>query len=799
MASRGIPVPYRWDLESIAPMRSDIQTEQSVFLKALDIESPTERAAFIEVACQGNPDLLASVAALFDAHESDANPVDRHMAVDAVFRIGNLDETALYPAPAHPSHHLPGTRIGAYKLMELIGEGGFGLVYVADQQEPVRRRVALKIIKPGMESREVLIRFEAERQAIALMDHPNIARIFDAGVTDSAQPYFVMELVRGVPLTAFCDSHKLDTSERLRLFVTLCHAVQHAHQKGVIHRDLKPSNILVTLQDGQPLAKVIDFGVAKAIGQSLSAKTIYTRFASMIGTPAYMSPEQAEFSAVDVDTRSDIYALGVLLYELLTGSTPFAADRLESVGFDELRRIIREEEPPRPSTRLSTLNNDLARTVAANRRLEPAALSSALKRDLDWIVMKALDKDRNRRYSTAGALAQDVTRYLMHQPVEARPPSTWYRMSKFSRRNKVAISTASLVAGALIIGTIISVWQARVAVRERDQKGVALEEARAAEAAAQSARLELEEFTDRLQACNVLIASARSHADAERWPDAYQACTEAIEVQPRYYLAWLERGRLNTKLGRWHEAASDFSQALSIGLPVDKTELLGVPQLFVYTGQSQAYEKLCGELRSLADEPSAVAIRGQLVGQISESTAANLAERVELMLTAAPKGKSFAGVESVKDGQIALRLPHTATAKMNKYAGMYYGANLYVAGWAHLRAGNLEKAIQRLEESNSEENHWFGRGIGYPLLAIAYHESGGGEDAVTAFEQSQVLFDRWVDESVQRSKGLPSIPWVDWIEFLIHHRNASIAVKGHTPALDPRLRQMEEFARAAVE
>ena len=331
----------------------------------------------------------------------------------------------------------------------------------------------------------------------------------------------------------------------------------------------------MSLQDGQPLAKVIDFGVAKAIGQSLSAKTIYTRFASMIGTPAYMSPEQAEISAVDVDTRSDIYALGVLLYELLTGSTPFAADRLQSVGFDELRRIIREEEPPRPSTRLSTLNNDLAGTVAANRRLDPAALSSSLKRDLDWIVMKALDKDRNRRYSTAGALAQDVSRYLMHQPVEARPPSAWYRLAKFSRRNKVAISTASMVAGALVVGTIISVWQARVAVRERDQKGIALEEARAAETAAQTARLELEEFTDRLEECNVLISSARAHIDAERWADAYQACTEAIEVQPRYFLGWLERGRLNTKLGRWNEAAADFAHALEHWLAREQNRAFG--------------------------------------------------------------------------------------------------------------------------------------------------------------------------------------------------------------------------------
>jgi tetratricopeptide (TPR) repeat protein len=441
----------------------------------------------------------------------------------------------------------------------------------------------------------------------------------------------------------------------------------------------------------------------------------------------------------------------------------------------------------------------MAGTVAANRRLEPAALASSLKRDLDWIVMKALDKDRNRRYSTAGSLAQDVSRYLMHQPVEARPPSTWYRFAKFARRNKVAISTASMVAGALVVGTIISVWQARVAVRERDQKGVALEGARAAEAAARTARLELEEFTDRLEECNVLIASARSHADSERWADAYQACTEAIEVQPRYFLGWLERGRLNTKLGRWNEAAADFAQALSIGLPVDKTELLGVPQLFVYAGEKEAYEKLCGELSSLPDEPSAVAIRGQLVGDISESTAAELAERVELMLDATSGDHGVGGTESAKDKQTAPTLPHKAIAKNYKYAQLYYGANLYIAGWAHLRAGHLEKAIGRLEESNGEENHWFGRGIGYPLIAIAYHELGRTDDALHAFQQSQILLERWLDECVRQSKGSPSIPWVDWIEFLINHRQASIAVKGHTPAIDPQLRQLDRFADAAIE
>ena len=336
------------------------KTEKEVFYDALEIESDEDRRAFVNDACADNEELRLAVTALLQQHEKHS-PIDSPIVGVAKEPTKKRSRWA-ESSRAGPSY-APGSMIGPYKLMEQIGEGGFGLVFVADQREPVQRRVALKLIKPGMESREVIARFEAERQAIAMMDHPNIARVFDAGVTGTSQPYFVMELVRGVPLNKFCDNHRLSTRDRLELFVSVCHALQHAHQKGIIHRDLKPSNVLVTLQDGKPIAKVIDFGVAKAIGQSLTGKTIYTRFASMIGTPAYMSPEQAEMSNVDIDTRSDIYSLGVLLYEILTGSTPFAGDRLESVGFDELRRIIREEEPPRPSARLSTLNADIASTI----------------------------------------------------------------------------------------------------------------------------------------------------------------------------------------------------------------------------------------------------------------------------------------------------------------------------------------------------------------------------------------------------------------------------------------------------
>jgi eukaryotic-like serine/threonine-protein kinase len=397
------------------------------------------------------------------------------------------------PQPLHPSPETTmigervsvqvGAAIGPYKLMEQIGEGGFGLVFVAEQQTPVKRRVALKVIKPGMDTRDVIARFEAERQALALMDHPNIARVLDAGATDSGRPYFVMELVHGIPITDYCDRNQLTLRERLELFVSVCQAVQHAHQKGIIHRDLKPSNVLVTSHDSRPMVKVIDFGVAKALHQPLTDKTIYTRFAQMIGTPLYMSPEQAEMSGQDIDTRSDIYSLGVLLYELLTGTTPFDKKRLAQVAYDELIRIFREEEPPKPSTRLSRSTESLP-AIAAQRKTEPARLSRMFRGDLDWITMKALEKDRTRRYETANGLARDVERYLHDEPVEACPPTTGYRLRKLARRYRVALTTMIAFAAVLIAAVIVSTWSAvranlakqeslRAEVAEREQRTLA--------------------------------------------------------------------------------------------------------------------------------------------------------------------------------------------------------------------------------------------------------------------------------------------------------------------------------------
>ncbi|HET6325240.1 MAG TPA: serine/threonine-protein kinase, partial [Planctomycetaceae bacterium] len=357
-----------------------------------------------------------------------------------------------------------GSVIGPYKLLQQIGEGGFGIVYMAEQEQPVRRLVAIKIIKPGMDTAQVIARFESERQALALMDHPNIARVIEAGATDSGHPYFVMELVKGVPITEFCDKNHLTTEVRLKLFLDICHAIQHAHHKGIIHRDIKPSNVLVTLHDGVPFVKVIDFGVAKATVLRLTERTLFTAYGQMLGTPLYMSPEQAEMTGLDIDTRSDVYSLGVLLYELLTGTTPLEVERVREAGYAEMQRLIREEEAPRPSARLSSLG-DTATVLAGNRGLDVKRLRQLLSGDLDCVVMKALEKDRNRRYDTPGSFAEDIERYLSHEAISARPPSQTYRLKKFARRNRGAVLAAVVVSVALLAGSVVSSWQALRATR----------------------------------------------------------------------------------------------------------------------------------------------------------------------------------------------------------------------------------------------------------------------------------------------------------------------------------------------
>ena len=429
--------------------------EREIYVGALEKPSAAERAAFLDGACGGDEAVRRRLEALF----REQAELGSFLESPPRALMPGADPTVVHAPPEGP-----GAVIGPYKLLEQVGEGGMGVVYVAEQTAPVRRRVALKVIKPGMDTRQVLARFEAERQALAMMDHPNIAKVHDAGATDSGRPYFVMELVKGIPITDYCDKARLSIAERLDLLVLVCRAVQHAHQKGVIHRDLKPSNILVTLIDGAAVPKVIDFGIAKTTGGPLTDRTIYTGFAQLVGTPLYMSPEQAELSGVDVDTRSDVYALGVLLYELLTGTTPIDREALGQAAFDEVRRIIREQETPTPSTRLATLGATLA-NVSANRQADGRALGHAVRGELDWIVMKALEKDRRRRYETASDFAADVMRHLTDQPVEACPPSGWYRFSKYARRHRAALTTAALVGLALVAGTAVSTWQAIRATR----------------------------------------------------------------------------------------------------------------------------------------------------------------------------------------------------------------------------------------------------------------------------------------------------------------------------------------------
>jgi WD40 repeat protein/serine/threonine protein kinase/tetratricopeptide (TPR) repeat protein len=487
------------------------QEHRSHLLGCAQIASPAEREAYLERACGGDVELRRRVEQLLEARSK----------ADDFFQSPDATQAS---ANGEPVFEREGAVIGPYRLMEQIGEGGMGLVFVAEQQQPVRRKVALKLIKPGMDTRQVIARFEAERQALAMMDHPNIAKVLDAGTTETGRPYFVMELVKGVPITAYCDQNQLTPHERLELFVTVCQAVQHAHQKGIIHRDIKPSNVLVTLHDDKPVVKVIDFGVAKAIGQQLTERTIYTAFAQMVGTPLYMSPEQAALSGVDVDTRSDLYSLGVLLYELLTGTTPFDESRLKEAAFDEVRRIICEEEPQKPSTRISSLGATLT-SVSLQRRMEPHKLSQLVRGDLDWIVMKALEKDRGRRYETANALAADVLCYLNDEPVTACPPSRAYRIRKFARRNKALIGTIALVSAALVAGTAVSVWQAvRATIAEREtatQRDVVTDAERRArenanQAKAQQGIAEQNEATakanERAAKANELLARQRYYA-----------------------------------------------------------------------------------------------------------------------------------------------------------------------------------------------------------------------------------------------------------------------------------------------
>ncbi|MBU1947919.1 MAG: serine/threonine protein kinase, partial [Candidatus Eisenbacteria bacterium] len=532
-------------------MNPESKDIKQIFAEALKLQTAPERAAYLNECCGEDAALRAEVESLLSAHEDAGDFLD----TAAVGLEAPLSDIFLNDGA--------GTTIGRYKLLQVIGEGGFGIVYMAEQQEPIRRRVALKIIKLGMDTKQVIARFEAERQALALMDHPNIAKVLDAGATETGRPYFVMELVKGMPITQYCDENKLDTKQRLRLFLDVCNAVQHAHHKGIIHRDIKPSNVMITLLDGTPVPKVIDFGIAKAIQQRLTEKTLFTEYQQFIGTPQYMSPEQAAISGLDIDTRTDVYSLGVLLYELLTGTTPCEVKRLRGAAYDEIRRIIRETDLPKPSTRLSTLGDDIGE-VAKQRHAQPGRLRKMVAGDLDWIAMKSLEKDRTRRYATANELAADISRYLANEMILAGPPSIGYRLLKRVRRHKTLFATvAAVVLLAVLFGGVFTLQQRQKLERLRGVAETGLADGRLAMAMGDygavqrrltSVKVQLEDsesLTTRYQSeVDSLLGKAELKLRFRRFQSSVETARYATQplmgLLPEYW-SWTDQ-ELNTRL-----------------------------------------------------------------------------------------------------------------------------------------------------------------------------------------------------------------------------------------------------------
>jgi serine/threonine protein kinase/tetratricopeptide (TPR) repeat protein len=579
---------------------------EATFNAALEKGTAAERSAYLDEVCRRDRDLRARVEALLSAHNAAGSFLEAPPAVIE----GVLDTSELSEGP--------GTRIGRYKLLELIGEGGFGSVYMAEQQEPISRRVALKIIKLGMDTKQVIARFEAERQALAMMEHPNIAKVLDAGATDTGRPYFVMELVRGVAVTEYCDKNNLATQQRLELFIEVCRAVQHAHQKGIIHRDIKPSNVMITLRDdGTGVPKIIDFGIAKATQQRLTEKTLFTEYHQFIGTPEYMSPEQAQMGEVDVDTRSDLYSLGVLLYELLTGTTPFEHNELVSTSYDEMRRIIRERDPPTPSTRLNTLGDALG-DIARHRHAEPAELCKIVRGDLDWIVMKTVEKDRTRRYETANELAMDVQRCLDDEPVTAGPPSTVYRLRKFVRRHRTSVVLGLSVAAALLIGLCLATIGFVQASLEKERTQKALAQVGKNFQMARDAVDEMTRVAEKELAGVPRTEKVRREL-LEKAQFFYAGFAQENRDNPAVYyaraLAYRQVGIIHNELGNYFQAAEAFAEAITLleKLTVEfddepkyrvelATEWFWYSFAFIWTDRQQESIRACTKQVSLWEE-----------------------------------------------------------------------------------------------------------------------------------------------------------------------------------------------------
>jgi serine/threonine protein kinase/tetratricopeptide (TPR) repeat protein len=676
-------------------------SEETLFSQAIQIADAAERQTFVDRECAGNTELRRELEQLLVAHYANS-PLDHALPEgkrsysdpDATFESRDLTSSQ---SSTQSFELMIGTLIGGkYKHMEQIGEGGMGSVFMAQQTEPVKRSVAVKVIKAGMDSKAVLARFDAERQALAMMDHPNIAKVLDGGLHEG-RPYFVMELVKGTPITQYCDDRKLTPRQRLELFVPVCQAIQHAHQKGVIHRDIKPSNVLIALYDDKPVPKVIDFGVAKATGSSLTDQTLMTGFGAVIGTPEYMSPEQANLNNMDIDTRSDVYSLGVLLYELLTGTTPVDRKSLGKAALLEILRIVREVEAPLPSAKLSTI--DTLPSLAANRSTEPAKLSKLMKGELDWVVLKALEKDRTRRYDTANALSRDIQRYLADEIVEARPPSTGYRLKKFVRRNRPQVIAASLVLLALlggIAGTTYGLVEAKKQTGIARAEAIPKDEARQAEAdRAEGERLAKLDAEARRQEAEAEKANAVKAAAAEK----------AASELARKNLAFAKKG--NELLGSVF-AGLDPEMIAESGRPL---------QDVLRENLVKAVKELDG---SAIGEPLEVAAMQNTLGE-------SLSGLGEAKLAIEVLGKAW----NTRKAKLGLDHPDTLT-NMDNLAGGYHAA------------GKLDKALPLLEEVLKLTKAKLGPDHPNTLtsmnnLAAGYQTVGQWDKALSLFEQTLKL------------------------------------------------------------
>jgi serine/threonine protein kinase/Flp pilus assembly protein TadD len=734
---------------------------EDIFLAAVEKDSPAERAAYLDGACGNDAGLRARVEALLTAHDGAGSFLEQPL----------LDPAVTWEAPRVGER--PGTVLGPYKLLEQIGVGGFGVVFMAEQTQPVRRKVALKVLKPGMDTRQVVARFEAERQALALMDHPNIAHVFDGGETASGRPYFVMELARGIPINDFCDQSHLTIRQRLELFVNVCQAVQHAHQKGIIHRDIKPSNVLVTLHDDRAVVKVIDFGIAKATGQQLTDKTLFTNFAQLIGTPMYMSPEQAQMSGLDIDTRTDIYSLGVLLYELLTGTTPFDQERLRKAAYDEVRRIIREEEPVPPSTRISTLGQ-VASAVSVNRSSDPKRLKQLCRGELDWIVMKCLEKDRNRRYETANGLGREVERYLHDEPVLACPPSAGYRLRKFARRHRAALFTAALLVATLLLGSGISIWQAIAATLARNAETEARRDLEAAKDRAEKAQqladdraAQIAADLKRLNAANALVESGRFHADFWEFAEAEVDFTKALGCAPKSSSVWAERGQFYLRLGLWDLAAADAAKAFQRQEPDSVHSWLFHALLRFQVGDTGGHSQICKRMANRfggSTDPVCceTVARACLLGAdpvIDRAKLAQLAERV---------GAS---------GREAWRLN--------------------TLGLAYYRADQYEQAVLRTAEAQALHPNWNKPG-NYAIGAMAHHRLGQADQARKKLDAAAVAQEERIRALFKNGPGFMPCAWWDFLASSLHYREAKKLIEGKEPPDDARLWVVRGRALAAL-